>query len=269
MSEKILLGFISGVVQGLTEWLPVSSKTMLFFIFHLWGLSSTDSYTLSLLLNGATILAASIYFRRELLRILQSILRRDSRNFRLFVFLTITTFITGVLGISFSMFLIGPILRISSRNVSIFVGAMWSVSAFSNWWRRKIKSVEKTVDDVNVLDALLIGIAQSFSVIPGVSRSGITILALVLRGYNVKDSLSISFLMSIPATLGGSLYAYVTSPKVLEIFGVFEAIFSLAVATIVSLAIIPLLLRISREFRSDIFLGGLSILTMLSGLFFS
>ena len=269
MFEKILLGFISGIVQGVTEWLPVSSKTMLFFIFHMQDLSPTDSYMLSLLLNGSTVLAASIYFRRELYRMLQSIWRRDSVYFRLLVFLIISTFVTGVLGIFFSKSLINLLSELSPRDVIVFVGAMLSVTAFLNWWRRKIKSSEKMIDGVNTLDALLIGIAQSFSVIPGVSRSGVTVLALVLRGYNVKDSLIISFLMSIPATLGGSIYSYIMSPKSFEVLGLGEVLLSIAVATIISLVMIPLLLKLSHRFRSDVFLAVLSFVTVLSGLFFS
>ncbi len=266
MFEKILLGFISGIVQGVTEWLPVSSKTMLFFIFHMQDLSPTDSYMLSLLLNGSTVLAASIYFRRELYRMLKSIWSRDSIDFRLLVFLIISTFITGLLGIFFSKSLIILLSELSSRDVMIFVGAMLSVTAFLNWWRRKIRSSEKRISDIDTLDALLIGVAQSFSVIPGVSRSGVTVLALVLRGYNVKDSLVISFLMSIPATLGGSIYSYIMSPKSFEVLELGGVLLSVAVATIISLTMIPLLLKLSYKVRSDIFLAGLSFITIISGL---
>lgn len=261
------MSFLSGVIQGFTEWLPVSSKTMLFFIFHLWGLSTQDSYLLSLMLNGSTILAASIYFRRELLRLL-ALSTKDDPSFRLLMFLIVSTLVTGVFGMILSRFFIGLLVKLGSSGLLIFIGCMLLVSALLNWFRIKMSSVGKTINDVNLLDAFITGLAQSFSVLPGISRSGITILALVLRRYNVKDSLTISYLMSIPATLGGSIYAYMTSPKVFKMLDIHEVLFSIIIATIVSLAMISLLLRLSQKLKPHLFLSALSLITILSGFFF-
>lgn len=268
MVEEMLIGFLSGVIQGVTEWLPISSKTMLFFVFHLWGLSAQDSYMLGLMLNGSTVLAASIYFRRELLRLLGSTIRRDDEGFRLLVFLIVSTLVTGIVGVILSLYSISLFVGLSSSDVFIFVGCMLFVSALLNWFRIKMNPVEKTINDVNILDAFITGIAQSFSVLPGISRSGVTILALVLRRYNVKDSLTISYLMSIPATLGGGIYAYITSPKVFQMLDIPEVLFSITVATVVSLATISLLLKLSQNLKPHLFLSALSIITVLSGFFF-
>jgi len=266
MSQNMLLGFLLGLIQGVTEWLPISSKTMLFFVFHLWNLSTTDSYLLSLLLNGSTVIAASIYFRRELLRMLNLPTRIDDASLKLLIFLIISTLVTGALGILLSTLSINLLNRLHPSAALIFIGFMLFVTALLNWWRVKIKSVKKSINDVNISDALIAGIAQSFSIFPGVSRSGVTMLALILRGYDVKDSLIISFLMSIPATLGGSIYAYITSPRILEFLGLTEVLFSFSVATIISLATINMLLRLSQKFKSHVFLSGLSIITIIHGL---
>mgnify|MGYP000538089684 CR=1 FL=1 len=268
MIENILLGFLSGLIQGVTEWLPISSKTMLFFIFHLWSLSPSDSYMLSLLLNGSTAIAASIYFRRELLKMLSLTTNIDDASLRLLIFLIISTLVTGILGIFLSMLSIDLLSKLNSSDALIFIGSMLFVTAFLNWWRIKIKSMKKSINDVNIPDALIAGLAQSFSILPGISRSGVTMLALILRGYDVKDSLIISFLMSIPATLGGSIYAYIVSPEVFEVLGLAEIFFSITIVVTVSLAMINLLLRLSQKFKSHLFLLGLSIITILSGSFF-
>jgi undecaprenyl-diphosphatase len=269
MFQNIFLGFLSGLIQGVAEWLPVSSKTMLFFIFYLCSLSPSDSYLLSLLLNGSTVIAASIYFRRELLRMLNLPNRIDDASLKLLIFLIISTLVTGILGVLLSTLSINLLSRLHSSDALIFIGFMLFVTALLNWWRMKIKTIKKSINDVNVYDALIAGIAQSFSILPGVSRSGVTMLALLLRGYDVKDSLIISFLMSIPATLGGSIYAYIISPKIFEFLGLTEVLFSFSVATIISLATINMLLRLSQKFKSHIFLSGLSIITIIHGLILS
>lgn len=267
MFEDALLSFLSGVIQGVTEWLPISSKTMLFFLFHLWGLSSEDSYMLSLMLNGSTIAAASIYFRKELIRLL-GLSRKADSGFSLLIFLIVSTLVTGILGVILYRFSISFMTHLGSNELLIFIGCMLLVSALVNWLRMRINPVEKTINDVNLVDAFITGIAQSFSVLPGISRSGVTILALVIRRYNVKDSLTVSYLMSIPVTLGGSVYAYISSPKAFQILDVYEVSFSVIVATIVSLAIISVLLRLSQKLKPHLFLSSLSIITILSGLFF-
>jgi undecaprenyl-diphosphatase len=269
MSQNMLLGFLSGLIQGVTEWLPVSSKTMLFFVFYLWSLSPSDSYLLSLLLNGSTVVAASIYFRRELLRMLRLPTKIDDASFNLLIFLIISTIVTGILGILLSTLSINLLVMLRTSYALIFIGFMLFVTALLNWWRMKIKSIRKSINDVNIPDALIAGIAQSFSILPGISRSGVTMLALLLRGYDVKDSLIISFLMSIPATLGGSIYAYIVSPRIFEFLGLTEIFLSFSTATITSLATINILLRLSQKFKSHIFLSGLSIITIIHGLVMS
>ncbi|MEM2469815.1 MAG: undecaprenyl-diphosphate phosphatase [Nitrososphaerota archaeon] len=267
MFEDVLLSFLSGVIQGVTEWLPISSKTMLFFLFHLWGISTQYSYMLSLILNGSTIAAASIYFRKELVRLL-GLSRKADSNLSLLMFLVVSTFVTGILGVILHRFLLSFMTELSSSGLLIFIGCMMFVSALVNWLRMKMNPVEKTMNDVNLTDAFITGVAQSFSVLPGISRSGVTILVLVIRRYNVKDSLTISYLMSIPVTLGGSIYAYITYPKVFQMLDVYEALFSVIVATIVSLAMISILLRLSQKLKPHLFLSTLSIITILSGLLF-
>ncbi|MCS7126051.1 MAG: undecaprenyl-diphosphate phosphatase [Aigarchaeota archaeon] len=270
MFDKLILGFLSGLIQGVTEWLPISSKTILFFIYYAWGLSAVDSYILSIFLNGSTFVAATIYFRRELSRMLKVSPKIFSSNINhdvmILKFLIISSIVTGIIGIPLSFIPLSILEKLNPRDILIFIGILLMVTAFINLWRTRIGIESKSIHDVSIRDAVIVGFTQSLSVLPGISRSGITILALALCGFKIEDSLTLSFLMSIPVTLGGSIYMYLTSPRVLEALQPHEILISISTAIIISIITISILLKLSRRFKSHIFLTGLSILTILSGI---
>jgi len=270
MEADFFLFFFAGLVQGVAEWLPVSSKTMLFFLFFLWGLSPGESYLLGLFLNGATVLAAAIYFRRELWEMLRAVPSPLSSSLGaiLLRFLLLSLILTGVIGASLGELTRRFLLRLGSGETMLLVGGLLGVTALITWKWESTGKKEKRVGDINSLDSILVGAAQGFSALPGVSRSGVTILALMLLGYRSEDALILSFLMSIPATIGGSIYAAVSSPIVFEMAESPQLILALLTATAIAIPTIHFLLEFSRRLRTYLFTAMLSALTVITGLIF-
>ncbi|MCF8885089.1 MAG: undecaprenyl-diphosphate phosphatase [Nitrososphaerota archaeon] len=269
MDEKVL-AFLLGLIQGVFEWLPVSSKTILMFLLYAWSSTTTTSYILSIFLNGSTVLAAVLYFRREILRILRTIFyRNDIEGFVILKFLIVSTLITGLFGVPISLLLIEFLSSLSSKMYIIFIGALFSITALLNWMRFKIKNRFKTMEEAGLREAFIAGLAQSFSTIPGVSRSGVTILALTIMGFKPRDSLTLSFLMSIPVTFGGSLYMYLVSPRILETLDFEMLIIAFSTALITSILLISVLFKLADKLKPQFFLITLSVVTVILGLFFS
>lgn len=267
MGWSVLPAFLAGLVQGVAEWLPVSSKTLLLLIFLLWGLGPGDSYLLGLLLNGSTILAATVYFRRRLWEALRAFPgTSSSEGARLFRFLLASIAATAALGVPLASFSASALLGMGAGEAMLLVGLLLAVTAFMNWWRVKVGGGLRSAEGVGALEGFAAGAAQAFSALPGVSRSGVTVLALMLMGFRPRDALILSFLMGIPASLGGSLYALASSPPIIGVLGPVELAVASASACLISIPIISALLRLSERFRAHVFAAALSALTILGGL---
>ncbi len=189
---------ILGIVQGITEWLPISSSGHLVILQELFRVDV--GLLFDLVLHLGTLLAVIIYFRKEIYNIILSVVRFDfkSDGGRLFLFILIGSVPAGVVGFLFndfveklfsSLFVVGIALIITG--IFLFVCERWSKE-------RKL----------NFFDSVLIGIAQAVAIIPGISRSGSTIGTGMLLGVKKEDAAKFSFLLSIPAILGGNIYEF-------------------------------------------------------------
>lgn len=263
--QELVAASIIGIVQGIAEWLPISSKTLILLILLAYGFKASTAYLIGLAINGATAVAAIIYFRREILEILSSI-RFPSRfreGFDLLKFLIVSTVMTGLTAI--------PLAQVSRRFLSvnedvamIIMGLLFLLTAIFTWLRMKGEA-EVVKTGATLLDAVLAGFAQGFSALPGVSRSGITIFTLILLGHSSKDSLKLSFLMGIPATIGGIIYSYTAMPILME-SKISILIISSFTAIIVSLLTISSLLRLSEKLKTYLFTLILAIITIAIGI---
>lgn len=243
-----------GFLQGVFEWLPVSSKTVLMlFMSFAGGVSLLESYLLSIVLQGGTVVAAVIFFRRFLTQVFRL-------NY-LLEFLVVSTFVTGLLGlpIYFVVQVLLPGLDLSST--SLLVGL---VLLFQYFMRRRVGEGFKTIENVNLVDSVLFGVAQSLAVLPGVSRSGSTIIALIFMGYKLEDAMKLSFLASIPANLGGTLLVLYTSRNVIS-EPVSGFLIAFLVSSVVGLVTIKYLLKISLKHSQKLILL-MSLITLVIGL---
>jgi undecaprenyl-diphosphatase len=203
--ESCLLGFL----QGLTEFLPVSSSGHLVIVETLLNYKPSAFLGFDLLLHLATLLAVCLYFRRKLMELCVSLFsRRDndsnrSNNRRLISAILFSTFITGVIGLLLKDQF--EAIRDISWGVGvsfIITGALLLSTLYS-----KNSGTDKDELAINLwYFALIMGLIQGFAIIPGISRSGSTVCAALFLGASKSKSVEYSFLMSIPIILIASVY---------------------------------------------------------------
>jgi undecaprenyl-diphosphatase len=202
--ESIILG----IIQGLTEFLPVSSTAHLVIIPELLGWKSglLNSLTFDVALHLGTLLAVVTYFFKDTIDLIsgfvRGIYRRDfaadkRARFSLLVFLG--TIPAGILGV-----LLEKWVETKFRTPGV-LAAMLLVVGILMWYSEKRAKRDKKVDSLTVRDALIVGFAQALALVPGTSRSGITISSGLLLGYDREDSARFSFLLSIPVIAGAAV----------------------------------------------------------------
>src|SRR4030042_1100559 len=203
----ILYSIFLGVVQGLTEFLPISSSGHLVFFQSLLGLEEPPIF-FDVMLHLGTLLAVVIYFRKEICEIVQglgAVLKKRHKNppqVKLFLLIVLASIPTGLMGILlkdwFESFFSKP----------KWVGGMLLITGGILWLTRWAKKEGKPLGRMRWFDAILIGIAQGIAIIPGISRSGATISAGLFCGLDRELSGKFSFLLSIPAILGATLLEF-------------------------------------------------------------
>jgi len=206
----IFAAIIKGLIQGLTEFLPVSSSAHLVFADHFLHLHQTESDTIffDVMLHLGTLLAVVAYFRRDLLAILrgagQLIIRpraawRGNANSRLFVWLLIGTAPAALAGKFLQDFFEQAFGNVQGT------AALLLVTAAMLFWISRRKAGERTLDSLDAKDALWVGLLQAVAILPGISRSGATITGGLMRGLDRESAPRFSFLLSAPIILGGGL----------------------------------------------------------------
>ncbi len=184
---------VLGIVQGLTEFLPVSSSGHLVLAQHLMGIPET-SVAFDVMLHLATLLAVLVYFRSRLWLLI--------RNRRLALALIAGTVPAGLAGVLFEDFFKSLFQSVSAVGLAL-VGTGF-ILFFAELVQARIRRPH-SMEAISMADAVWIGIGQAVAIIPGISRSGSTISAAMARGIQRKDAAEFSFLLSIPVILGAGV----------------------------------------------------------------
>lgn len=191
----ILQSIILGGVQGITEFLPISSSGHLIIAGQLFDIPSTFEF--GVLLNIGTLAALLIFFRSRIFKILNDIFRNKNYRYALYVLTaSVPTLIIGFIGNSFFKSLDSSTWLIVS--MLIIVGALMVVFG-----------KEKSNRAVGQKDSYIIGAAQAVALIPGTSRSGITILVALMRGVGAKEAAEFSFMLAIPTISGAIVHTLI------------------------------------------------------------
>ena len=206
----ILQAIVLGVVQGLTEFLPVSSTAHLILLPHLlgWQLQADAVFAFDVLLQLGTLAAVLIYFHRDLIEIAAAMLHGITQRTpwqtptaRLGWLLIAGTIPAVVLGIAFK-----PYFEALHQQPAVVAGVLAGTAALifgaEHWGRR-----ERPLVTLTALDALLIGAFQASALVPGVSRSAATMCGALLRGLQRPDAARFSFLLSVPVLAGAGVLA--------------------------------------------------------------
>ncbi len=188
---------VLGIIQGLTEFLPVSSSGHLEIAKALFGVNPEASFFFTIAVHGATVLSTIIVFRKEILNLLNGVLKFSMNDETIYtlklLFSMIPVMITGLL-------LKKPIESLFNENI-FFIGLMLLATALILALSHFVRKKER---DITFRDALIIGLAQAVSVIPGISRSGSTIATGLLIGNRKDEIAKFSFLMVLIPVIGAN-----------------------------------------------------------------
>ena len=260
-----------GIVQGISEWLPISSKTQVIIVSNLlFGLSFTQGYALGLFLEAGTFMAAVYYFRKEVWKVLRAIVGKgDAEGRALLKFLVVVTAFTAVIGVviykSVSESYSGPVLGIPM----IALGCVLLGDATLIAVARSKYEPKKNLSNLSLKELVVIGVVQGVAAFPGVSRSGATVSSMLLLGINPRDSFRLSFLALIPASIGAAGVTLVLTPHqistAVDAVGVPVILVSILVAVLVGIASIRLLLRVAGSQRIALLTASLGVLAIVSG----
>lgn len=210
MDWSILVALVVGFLQGIFEWLPISSQGNITIALSALGRSPTDAVSFALFVHLGTALSATAYYRRELWTVFEAVPAwRPGRAFEgeqaTVTFLAVGTLVSGVVGIAAYATLEAVVSALTGGALVVLVGVL--LVATGLFQRRSAEETITPRERPGGLDAVLVGVLQGLAILPGVSRSGVTAGALLLRGHDGPTSFRLSFLLSIPAAIGGGLIA--------------------------------------------------------------
>lgn len=257
-SQALLLG----ALQGITEWLPISSsgQGMLAGINFI-GLSAENAFSIIVLLHAGTLAAVLIKFRKKIGEVLTG---GDLIKNRLLVFIVVSTVFTAVIGLPTYVFVKKELSNLTGEGVNGAVGLLLVATGVILYISRGKYGI-KEVDNASYRDMIIVGAVQGLTILPGISRSGFTVSALLLRGFKAEDSLVLSFLMSIPAVLG-VLVIELMGGAITPAGWVYAG---LASSLVFGYLTIDVLLRMANKVRFDIFcilFGAIAVIVSISAI---
>jgi undecaprenyl-diphosphatase len=252
------------------EWLPVSSEGLIFLVKTNFFQESDISVILesALFLHLGTFLAALVYFRRKVWRLLRTLFKykgAGDNDKRILNFLIIATFVSSVLG--YGLYIAvensGPFLDMTSNVITLGIGILLLVTAGLQYRAQKNHLAGnnnlKNYNNLSFRDGFILGFVQSLAALPGLSRSGLTVSALLLRRFNDNIALELSFLLSLPIVLGGNIVLNLDKLSLAH-----NEWIGLLASFVFGLLTIDLLLRLARKINFAHFVLFFGVLTILA-----
>lgn len=222
---NVFEAFFLGLIQGITEFLPVSSSGHIEIFKFFFGdmFTPQESFLLTLCLHFATALSTIIVFRKDIIIIFKELFQfKKNKSFYFSIYIVISMLPAAFIGLFYEDF----INDLFNGNL-ILVGSMLVLTSFLLFQTDRKKINEKKI---SYISALLIGLVQAIAILPGLSRSGTTIAVAIIIGVNREKASRFSFLMVIPLIIGGMIKNLLSFPQNFEIkadvlfFGFFSAL---------------------------------------------
>ncbi|WP_224333767.1 undecaprenyl-diphosphate phosphatase [Haloprofundus halobius] len=265
MDRDLLVALVVGVVQGVFEWLPISSEGNIALALTAVGSDPTQAVQFALFLHVGTAVSATAYYRDELRAVLAELPKwRPNAAFSAtptLSFLGVATLASGVVGVSAYLLLVEAASALTGGLFVALVGALLVVTGVLQRVASGFEFAGRDAPDL--VDAVLVGVLQGLAILPGVSRSGVTASALLFRGHDGPESFRLSFLLSIPAALGGGLIAVLQDG--LADVTLAEAGVALLAAAVVGYLSIDALMRVVRHVSFWAVCVGLGALALVGG----
>jgi undecaprenyl-diphosphatase len=256
-----LHSIVVGIVQGVAEWLPISSKTQVLLASTvLFGLPLAVAYAFGLFMEIGSVLSALIYFRKDVFWVL---ILKDQR---LLTYLLVVTSVTAVIAVP--IYLVMLKLLESSYNVGAPMIVLGTVLIANGLYIRRSRINPKIggLEQMKMKHYIAVGVAQGIAAFPGVSRSGITTSTMLLMGVKPDVAFRLSFLAYIPAAVGAFMVTVLLSRgevnsaiASVDLTGVMIAI---TTAAVTGLLVISYLMRVAKNnkvYLINLALGAIAI----------
>jgi undecaprenyl-diphosphatase len=228
---------ILGIIQGITEWLPISSTGHLRIAEHFLGLQVPFLFDATL--HVGTLIVTLLFFHKDIKNILTALWKRDlkTENGKLIPLIIIGTIPTALIGVIF-----GNAIAALFSNLLPIAGAF--IICGAALYCSKMGNEKK--EGISYLEALAIGTAQGIAIIPGISRSGLTIAVALLLGTKREKAFKFSFLLSVPAIIGALALTLYEQHEALALAGVewTEILVGVAVSMVIGYFAVNLLRKI-------------------------
>jgi Uncharacterized bacitracin resistance protein len=210
--KELVIAILAGVFQGIVEWLPVSSQGNLALALSLFGINPATALQLALFLQLGTTLSAVSYYWPEIRTAVEAApgwrptaaYEGDNATIS---YITVASLMTGVVGIPLYVFAVDAVAELSGGIFITLIGVLLILTGIVQLGSESIGLGGTTQPTLG--DSILVGAVQGIAILPGVSRSGVTTSAFLFRSYDPPAAFRFSFLLSIPASIGGAIITVV------------------------------------------------------------
>ncbi|QCI21957.1 undecaprenyl-diphosphate phosphatase [Buchnera aphidicola] len=247
--NHIFIYIILGTIEGITEFLPISSTGHMIIISHWLNVESNNTKILSMFMQFGSALAIFYFFYKKILRILNVRKKYQNQNTKcLHILFSILP--TILLGLIFYK-KIQLTFNINCIIYTLILGGFFLI--ISEMLKPK-KHITSNIRNINLFQSIIIGLLQIFSLYPGVSRSGITIATGILLGIKRSVAIEFSFIISIPLLMGASFFEIVNNIHNIKKIDLLICLFSFIISYLISTLFIKKLLKFIKN-TSMIFFG--------------
>ncbi|SDD49195.1 undecaprenyl-diphosphate phosphatase [Natrinema hispanicum] len=263
----LVVAILAGIVQGVVEWLPVSSQGNLALFLTVAGTDPEVAVQLALFLQVGTTLSAAVYYRDDIATAIRAVpgWRLDSAyagENAIASYVVVATLMTGIVGIPLYVYAVDLAGQLTG---GVFIAAIGFLLVLTGILQLASESVSMGIRDApTLLDSILVGAVQGIAILPGISRSGITTSALLFRSYDPPAAFRLSFLLSIPASLGAAALT-ITGAGGLPGIEPLPALAALGVSSFVGYLTIDALMRIVDRIPFWVVCFGLGGLAIVGG----
>lgn len=275
------IAVLAGVVQGVVEWLPVSSKTMITLVFAAGGFSFGTGYVLGLLANFGSFFAALWYFRRDILGALSALPHPlgPSPEARTLRYLFLGTLATGIVGLPIYAGVTTAFSLTSGAYAMVGIGILLLLTTAISLQRERLAAASAAAAPADAapgpapgpLASIVVGLCQGLAALPGISRSAVTVTPLLWMGRPAKEALRLSFLLDVIALLAAGTVPLVVGHHGLAAVGkvgIGPAVLMVAVSAVVSFFMIDAILKLASRLRSSVITAVIGVLMIAAAIIF-
>lgn len=268
---NILYWILFGVIQGVFEWIPVSSEAILFIMSVYFGRTLEEAFAYAILMHLPTGLASLTIYGKEYVKTFKALKNIEFYNIPRFIILA--TLATGITAIPtlviYDIFLkyAEETLRNTTAVISILIGITMIITALI--MKKAYKSGLKTLNNIKDKHSISVGIFQGLSIIPGISRSGITIACLSYMGFDANSSINGSFMLAAPVSIAAFISILLFNPIESQTIGKCIPIaISMTITYLVSISTMKILIKTAKKLKHWMLLLIIGMLLTISGIIY-